>query len=289
MKRTMMAVLAALMTALTMASALGESGTQTPRAGLAVAAPADALSEGTVPVFEAADETSAVQMNYYSGTTLEVLEVLEGGMVKVRAGTEDAHIDGYMRSDDLRYGAQAMREVPRCHRVVWYGAEVPVYDSMGKDRKLIDKTNEFMSYIAGGAGEDGWLQLCSRGYVLYGGWINGNERGFVKADAVDTTFSYPSQFIVQPVEGEMSHEQAYDRAIELALDNQAFLTHLTEAQKTDEGLRAMWADIRLLYSMETGKAVWQVTFQQDAENFDQNAMVSMEADGTLISIDHGNG
>lgn len=282
---------AALLCACCAAALADEKDMMTPRTGFAVVAGEETAMVEITPMFDRADEALTLEdavMYYVDGTAVEVLELLEGGMTRVRVGTPDAFAEGYMHADALRYGTMAMREAAHGYYLQQVGAQ-PAYSGLGEDAAVIGKTDPLMTCLICGFSPDGRVQLAERGQQLRGGWQDGIQRGFVRVEEMAGELMQPDQYIVRPVEGELSYEQAYERAVAHALENPQLLAYLTDAQKTEEGLRAMWSDVRLVYNRVTGEAEWQVVFQQDGENHDQNAMINMTPEGVLKEVEHGNG
>lgn len=274
---------------------ISESDTRTPREGIAVAAPAS--MDELVPMFDKPDENSDILMEYYSGTILTVTR-LAGAMVQVQCGEQGASLMGYMRMDDLRYGAQAMREVPRCQLGIEIRRDTNVYAYCDEGAQTIGrcKTTDFVSAV--GRNADQWVQLCPYPYAVWqkGDWYSaGPEKGFVHMTpgvgigTLDKEEEGPymvSRFVL-PLESEMTYEEALSRAIELILENPE-KTRIPEQYMSREALEEFRVDIRLTYMPDNEKIYWEVSMEL-SENIEYNARIQMSIDGELEDIESSNG
>lgn len=280
-----------LMLGCALAQEIPESDITTPRLGFAVAAPQDAETGGTVPMYEKPDINSRVLMSYYSGAQMEALSIL-GDMVRVQCGVEGASVMGYMRTEDLRYGALAMREVPRCYMryTIWHDDRVYAYcDDQANVIRTADGGVQIRVY---GENDAGWGQLLLDPILQTGDWeYYTPERGFMRVDK-----SVNSEFIVQegewfvlPLSNEMTFEEAKARAIELVLETPEIRAKLSDRYRSREALETQfWSDVRLHYDEGTDTTFWQV-FLQAGEDHSQNFTIYMDADGELEEINKGNG
>lgn len=297
MKRILVACLAAamLLAGACAAAQADEAAITTPRPGFAVAAPEDI--EGTVPLYDRPDARGEVLMEYYSGTVLEVIRLETGGMVQVQCGPKGASIRGYMRAEDLRYGAQAMREVPESYMSIELNRDVTIYGYCDAQSGAIGSRSAGWSIRVCGKNDERWMQLAG----IWG--IDDGDAGFVKMDTgvgkgqfVVSERDYPaSPKFVEPLEGELTREQAYERAIDYILDGshdpQGFFRMLPERFQSREGLKSMKADVRVWYYPETGGAYWNVILE-DPDHCENNISVEMTTDGELTErqgISRGNG
>lgn len=261
-----------------------EASITTPRPGLAVAAPEDI--EGTVPMYDRPDTHGEVLMTYYSGTVMEVIRLETGGMVQVQCGPQEASIRGYMRAEDLRYGAEAMREVPTSYMSIRLNRDVKVYGYCDGQAGVIGERSAGENISVCSKNDEKWVQL----FEVSG--TDGGDCGFVKMDTgvgkgefVVCERDYPTApKFVEPLEDEMTREQAYERAIDYILDGgydpHGFFGMLPEKFQSREGLLSMNADVRLWYYPETGNAFWNVILE-DPDNCENNIIVEMTTDGEL--------
>lgn len=284
-------VLLLLAGAMGMAQGIAQDDIVTPRVGVAVAAPENPESGSSVPLYEKMDESSAVLMRYYSGTRMEVLRIEAGGMVWVQCGEQGASIMGYMRADDLRYGAQAMREVPRCLMRYTVPPATAVYAYCDERSGVMAQTAESVQIEVCGENDTGWGQLLPAVICQTGGWMRYTpDRGFVRADgneAGELVVQKDERFVL-PVEGEMTYEEAKARAIELLLASNEMVMRLDAQNRSREALEAFWSDVRLCYDPQTDTASWQV-FLQAGEDHSQNFTIYMDAQGEAEEMNQGNG
>lgn len=289
-KRTAALLLGAALV-ITAACALlpGRAQRNTPRIGVAVAAPQDARKGGTAPVFEGPDEAGRVILRLYSGAPLTVLDTSLGGLVRVQSGQQGTSLLGYMRAEDLRYGAQAMRETPLCCMLLQFPEEGDVFAYCDEQAGVVDTIDPLMSYMARGFTDDGFAQLIDPSGAQAG------AHGFVRLKDVDVQEMFLDNvysYTVEPLEGEMTREEALEKAVEYLLDGKSdtygFLGRLPEEFRSREGLLQMDLDLRLVYSTEQERAVWWVMFT-DPENYENNISVDMMPQGELIEISRGNG
>lgn len=265
--------------------------TTTPRLGFAVAAPENPESGNSVPLYEKPDENSAVLMRYYSGAQIEVLRIEAGGMVWVQCGEKGASIMGYMRMDDLRYGVQAMREVPRCFKCYTLKPASDVYAYCDGLSGVIRQTEETVQIEVYGENDEGWGHLLPPVVWQTGAWIrNTPDRGFIRLDAcTDGRMAVQEgERLVIPAEGEMTYEAARMRAIELLLGTPGMEGKISETYRSREALEAFWSDVRLYYDPQTDAVSWQV-FLQAGEDHSQNFTVYMDAAGEAEEVNRGNG
>ena len=123
MKRMMGAILFALL--LMTASALA-ADLDTPRIGAAVCAPEE--ENGSVVLHEAPDGRSETLMRYFQGAPLQVLDLADG-WAHVRMGMTGESLEGYIRQERLKYGAEAMREVQQYAEMPAFDEDTPVYEA----------------------------------------------------------------------------------------------------------------------------------------------------------------
>lgn len=263
----------------------------TPRRGLAVAAPENPEGGNTVPLYEKPDINSAVMMRYYSGALMEILGVEAGGMAWVQCGEKGASIMGYMCADDLRYGAKAMREVPRCFVRYTVKPSTDIYAYCDGLSGVIRQTEEVVQIEVCGENDEGWGQMLPLAIMQTGGWIrNTPDRGFIRLDACSerSLAVQQGERFVLPAQGEMTYEAARTRAIELLLETPGMERKISEPYRSREALEAFWSDVRLHYDPQTGTASWQV-FLQAGDDHSQNFTIYMNAQGEAEEVNQGNG
>lgn len=277
MKKRITMLLAALLV-LTCCALAEDHETAVPAVGIAVTAP---WMDGAVtPLLEEAEPGAAVLMNYYRGTPVEVVDV-SGDYVRVKVGVEAAYLEGYMPVRDLRYGAKAMREVMRWISDFSSLKEQSALALPRKDAAFVDSIDDGETMFVMGTNDEGWVHLC---WPLGG---LGSDCGFLRMDVSELNdpralFAWS----VEPLEGELTSEEAKERAMEITLEYAAALG-VPEDFTTREGLEALTYDIRLQYS-EGGEAVYQIYI--DKPNSDRGDIsVMLTPQGDLISIEPANG
>lgn len=189
MKRMLGAVLFAL---LLTASALA-ADLDTPRIGTAVCVPEEA--DGSVALHEAPDGWSETLMRYFQGAPLQVLE-LKDGWAHVRMGMEGDSLEGYIRQERLKYGAEAMREVAQCASMPGFEHDAVIYQACDEQSGIVEVVQGPCGIkIMGYNGQ--WAAIWGR-------------NGFIPYDVVNDrpdkwdSVSYP----VLPLDGEITAEEA---------------------------------------------------------------------------------
>ena len=265
----------------------------TPKKGIAVAAPENAT--GTVPLFKTASEDSDVLMEYYSGARLEVVGFSAGGdMAHVQSGVKGASIMGYMRAGDLRYGAYAERVVPMTVNNILLYKDAYVYAYPDMQATIIDGLSTDASFLANSRSDAGWVQCSADTHLL----VNRDEKGelgFVHLP-VGAAMGNISTWRVQsvdPIEGELSYEEAYERAVELMIE------HADEVEEpfflreycTREQLLQINTVVRLSCREGNKKGSFTVQWEVEFHNpqRDSSCTVLMEPDGTFAGFEAGNG
>lgn len=266
-----------------------------PQKGIAVAAPRE--KTGTVPMFEKASEDSAVLMEYYSGTRLTVVGY-SGGMARVQAGEKGASLMGYMRADDLRYGAAAECEVPRCAMGVILNEDVEVRAYPAADAPLLGVIKAGYGFTAVSRNDGKWVQLegpASPVYVVNRPEPEGETDGFVQSGfaylptgTAMGSFDEQLSWLADPGEDDMPYEQAVERAKELALEHPESLALRFPDGVTREQLDAMYIQANFTCLGVGNGAIWQIFFQQ-GNDYELNFCVTMNRDGSMENIESGNG
>ena len=241
---------------------------------------------GEVAMREAADEDSAVLMHYYDGTLVTVLGE-EGDWTRIRVGTERASLTGYVPTGVVR-GVEAQRERAAMLHVV--GVElVKAYAAPDEGAQVLhQETIEGGMSVSICGYNDEWVQRASDGRTKCDQWAGGPDEGFLRRMGAQI-YKQGAVTLVQPLEGEMKHEQAYDLAIQYAVENPEWLDRFDEDERNEESLRAMWWDVFLIYDTETEETHWQVFIQKDGVEYEKNICIEMDADGKLMDMESGNG
>lgn len=285
MKRLVM-VLAAmlLLAAAALAQELPEIGLTTPREGFAVVAPQE--KDGLVSLY-AEEEGTEVLMNYLAGTPVTVLEVSEGGMAHVKVGEEvgeqSVWLEGYMHTEQLRYGVRAARTIPRSTLSFSAPREIDLLDAPGEDAQAVYRLKWEETAFAAGISPEGWVHVL---------WPLGGRHdigGFMRGDGLALGAPQTwSAWAVPPIAGEKTEAEIRELAI------QETITHAQElgldAQDAHyDALDAMVFDIRLTYDSETDEATWMVWIDREPKA-DTNVSTSVfDAQGNLLRIEHSNG
>lgn len=239
-------------------------------------------------------------MNYFSGVPVQVEEI-ENGWAKVKAGMDWTSLEGYIRADALRYGFKAERVIPAKRLEVEMAQEATIYESCSLEAKEkgVLAPEEWMGVceeIIGFKEEpEGtlWFQLDD---------INNEKRTFrVNCEALEMPSSCAGfvhaagevkgeikerkRFSYRRLESELTHEQAYERAIEVLLsgehDPNGYFKRLPASLKTETGIRSMRADVRMIKN-EWGEIQWIVCFE-NAEHTEQNVIVYLTPNGEAES------
>ena len=248
-------------------------------------------ADGAVAMHETASEDSAVLMNYYGGTAVTVL-ASEGDWTQIRVGTDNASLTGYVPSDAVR-GVEVLRERRwAAHQIA--PERIKVYAAPDADAEVIhDETVDGGTALNICGYNDEWVQRCSDGRRKGGAWVCGADEGFMRRFAVEISSVMPYEdafeYTVEPLEGELTHEQAYELAIGYALDNPEWLERFDEDERGEESLRTLWWNVQCQYVISTGETHWLVYLQDAEEGGIKNVMIDMDRDGKLMDMFSGNG
>ena len=231
-------------------------------------------------------------MAYYSGAPLTVLSLEKAGMVKVQSGVQGASIMGYMREGDLRYGLEAMRTVPQAYMSIELVRDVDIYAYPDGMAEKIGHLAAGETVLTCGQNDGQWVQLFGLPRAVRGDWDGiPSESGFVEMMTGRGKGAWQAPSVKQwvlPLEGELSYEQAIDRAIELILTDDGALPKIPPEERSREALLSYMWDVRLEYYRSTGQAFYSI-YLQSADDYEHSANIRMEPDGTLIDMENGNG
>lgn len=277
-----------LLMLLSVSCAYAQDDMFTPRPGFAVAMPNQPEDGGTACLHAAPDVDSDVVMRYYSGARVEVMEITEdGAFARVTCGEPGAMLSGYMHTQELAFGEAAARTVPLCYEAVQFLRDVPIYSYCDARGAVIGTAKTTRFYAVCGKNDHGMAQLFEQSGAPE------KEFGFVNINAPMLYRDFesdPHTYAVPPLAGELTREEAYERAIACLLDGSAdtykFMDKLPEHLRSEEGLRSMNADIRLW--MQDGIVLWHIMLT-DPENLDNNVSVSLTPDGEPHEVSRANG
>ena len=264
----------------------------TPRMGIAVCAPTE--TTGTIPMYQDSDEKSGVLMNYFSGTDVEVLSLSENGMAQVRTGQDEVTLTGYMRTQDLRYGANALRAVPYMEAEIEFKRKVEVYSACDTQSRTLNNY-----YVSGEVDNiigfnDNWVQIgpsVPSRYLMqkgYDGFAEEYLGGFIKKENVRVgKATEQERWLYLPTDDELTHEQAYERAIDLLVNTKEGQKHLkkyfSEEYRTRGALESLRCDVRLTGGAD--EICWVVVLETD----DANVTVVLTPKGDLVEFTYSNG
>ena len=213
-------ILGLLVTAfMLMASALA-ADLDTPQIGAAICAPEEA--DGSVVLHEAPDGRSETLMRYFQGAPLQVLDLADG-WAHVRMGMEGDSLEGYIRQERLKYGAEAMREITQYASMPGFESDVIIYQAC-------DEQSDIVEAVQGPCG------IKIMGYNGQWAAIWGRN-GFIPYDVVNDrpdkwdSVSYP----VLPLDGEITVEEA-----------ERIFREEVRQKRTEWGLCAEYDDEKLL-------------------------------------------
>ena len=228
---------------------------------------------------------------------------MENGMIEVRTGQGKVALTGYMRAEDLRYGANALRAVPCVEGVVEMKKDAPVYaacDTGSEELRLIPK-DEVVNVIGI---SDKWLQIERAEYdgdILRKGYVNdlSDENEYAgglirRSDVRVKEAKRVERWIYLPTEDELTHEQAYEKALDLLTttdEGRAYLkTRMSEEHRTREALEKLNADIRLsIFGDGNYDGICWIVSIENIQNVDENVIVLMMPQGEWLEFTHGNG
>ena len=139
----------------------------TPQIGAAVCAPEE--ENGSVVLHEAPDGRSETLMRYFQGAPLQVLDLADG-WAHVRMGMTGESLEGYIRQERLKYGAEAMREVQQYAEMPAFDEDALIYEACDKQSGVIDTVAapcgvKLMGYNGQWAavwGENGFIPMTSQ-------------------------------------------------------------------------------------------------------------------------------
>ena len=213
-------ILGLLVTAFMLTASALAADLDTPQIGAAVCAPEEA--DGSVVLHEAPDGRSETLMRYFQGAPLQVLDLADG-WAHVRMGMEGDSLEGYIRQERLKYGAEAMREITQYASMPGFESDVIIYQAC-------DEQSDIVEAVQGPCG------IKIMGYNGQWAAIWGRN-GFIPYDVVNDrpdkwdSVSYP----VLPLDGEITVEEA-----------ERIFREEVRQKRTEWGLCAEYDDEKLL-------------------------------------------
>ena len=188
MKTIWGAVLLAMMMMMMLATAALAADLDTPKVGAAVCAPEE--ENGSVVLHEAPDGRSETLMRYFQGAPLQVLDLADG-WAHVRMGMTGESLEGYIRQERLKYGAEAMRGVQQYAEMPAFDEDTPVYEACDKQSGVIDilaapggvKLMGYNGQWAAVWGENGFIPMT--GTIRPGRWTSFWRCLLYTSDAAD--------------------------------------------------------------------------------------------------------
>ena len=218
---------------------------------------------------------------------MTVLDVGENGMAHVKigedVGEQSVWLEGYMRSELLRYGVRAARTVPRSTFSFSTPWEIDLLKAPQEGAQAVWRLNWEESVFAAGISPEGWLHVL---------WPLGGRHdigGFMRSEGIDLGEAQTwSAWAVPPIAGERTEAEIRERAIQETIIHAQELG--LDAQEADYGaLDAMVFDIRLTYDSETDEATWMVWIDREPKADTNVSTSAFDAQGNLLRIEHSNG
>lgn len=278
MKRWKAAAAAALM--MFAGTALAQDETQGQLKNVALFAPKDGGI--TAAMYEEPSEDSALLMNYFKGVMVEVLDT-QDGWVHIQAGPDELPLEGYVREADLEQSAEYQRTADSLEIRVALKEDTNLWNSCKTRDYSVERVGAGMNIpIIGVRKEkDGiWMQTDDANYeqsiYTVGEWFGGNMHRtygyfFLTDESYAGEFHWRKETIQRPLEGELTYEQAYEKAIDVILsgehDSAGYAEEYFPEFMTEEKLRGMNA--RVWLSGSGDDLIWIVSLSDD------------ELDGTL--------
>lgn len=175
-------------------------------ARLAVVVPAE--GEETAPLYGRVG--GEVLMEYYQGARVTALAPAGGGLWRVQAGEKGAALTGYMRGDNLRFGAAAQREVRPVYLRLRFNREATVYGWIDEGATALGTCTPDHTYYAVSRSDAGWVQLFLPPVPHAAEEENRIAAGFVRLEP-GTAIGYWNEnhaWAVDPLPGELTQRGA---------------------------------------------------------------------------------
>ena len=132
-------------------------------------------------------------MRYFQGAPLQVLDLADG-WAHVRMGMTGESLEGYIRQERLKYGAEAMREVQQYAEMPGFDEDTPVYEACDEQSGVIDTL-----------AAPGGVKLMGYNGRWAAVW---GENGFIPMTGTIRPGRWTSSWMVLPLAGELTKEEA---------------------------------------------------------------------------------
>lgn len=76
-------------------------------------------------------------MRYFQGAPLQVFDLADG-WARVRMGMEGDSLEGYIRQERLKYGAEAMREITQYASMPGFESDVIIYQACDEQSDIVE-------------------------------------------------------------------------------------------------------------------------------------------------------
>lgn len=245
----------------------------TPRIGAAVCMPEE--ETGSVVLHEAPDGQSETLMRYFQGAPLQVLDLADG-WAHVRMGMTGESLEGYIRQERLKYGAEAMREVQQHAEMPGFDEDTPVYEACDKQSGVID--------ILAAPGGVKIMGYNGQWAAVWG------ENGFIPMTGTIRPGRWDSPRLVLPLADELTKEEALRKLREMVPQKREewnISEVYTDARVLDEEMR--WHCGDLFYEPLTGETYYLVYMDDpllmDGRKWSMDTlMVEMSAKGEVMNV-----
>ena len=214
-------------------------------------------------------------MRYFQGAPLQVLDLADG-WAHVRMGMTGESLEGYIRQERLKYGAEAMREVQQYAEMPAFDEDTPVYEACDEQSGVID------TLAAPGA-------VKIMGYN--GQWVAvWGENGFIPMTWTIRPQRWTSSWMVLPLAGEITRDEAVRKLREWVPQKREewnISEVYTDARVLDEDMR--WDCSGLFYEPLTGETFYHVYMNDpllmDGRKWSMDTLVvEMSAKGEVMEV-----
>ena len=264
---------AVLLAVMMLATAALAADLDTPKVGAAVCAPEE--ENGSVVLHEAPDGRSETLMRYFQGAPLQVLDLADG-WAHVRMGMTGESLEGYIRQERLKYGAEAMREVQQY-------AEMPAFDEDALIYEACDKQSGVIDTVEAPCG----VKLMGYNGQWAAVW---RENGFIPMTRTIRPGRWTSFWRVLPLADELTRDEAVRKLREWVprkREEWNISEVYTDARVLDEEMR--WDCGDLFYEPLTGETFYLVYMNDpllmDGRKWSMDTlMVEMSAKGEVMNV-----
>ena len=264
---------AVLLAMMMLATAALAADLDTPKVGAAVCAPEE--ENGSVVLHEAPDGRSETLMRYFQGAPLQVLDLADG-WAHVRMGMTGESLEGYIRQERLKYGAEAMREVQQYAEMPAFDEDTPVYEACDEQSGVID--------ILAAPGAVKIMGYNGQWVAVWG------ENGFIPMTWTIRPQRWTSSWMVLPLAGEITRDDAMRKLREWVPQKREewnISEVYTDARVLDEEMR--WDCSGLFYEPLTGETFYHVYMNDpilmDGRKWSMDILiVEMSAKGEVMNV-----